>query len=479
MKDITIVLLGDSEINYANIPLNVGLVRGDSQNFELLLKNVKTKYITFVKTDDELADNYFNLISSKVLEDFDCCFINYNLDCVSDDVKILTNEKELSNNIPYYGSYIWNYIFKTEIFKNMLNYKVDSEFNKQVDSMYVKRTAIGQVIYNHKVSSNSYLSNFCYRDIRQQVCLKNVIYVGGGCNGTFNGYISWIKNIGRCFGNDFEVTILYDAIPTITLNVFLKYFKCIKYNHEVDYLCERLLLTHSTYYYKKNIFALESNYMFIHASMGDYQEARRYKDDIYNRYIAVSQFAAKKAVGYFPTDNIEYLLNPFVIDEDLLKPHLKLVSAQRSAPVKRPERIEILASIFDELEIPYTWNVFMDKNENTNKNGLIYRRRVVNPLPYVADADYFVLLSDSEALPYSALEALTLNTKVIVTPLESFKELGVVDNDNGYVIPFEYFEPENKDKLIEIVKKVYSNKEKEFNYKYDSSLYDGYRDIFK
>ena len=38
--------------------------------------------------------------------------------------------------------------------------------------------------------------------------------------------------------------------------------------------------------------------------------------------------------------------------------------------------------------------------------------------------------------------------------LEAFDELGIVDGEHGRIIPFEYFEPENKDKLVELIKKI-------------------------
>lgn len=192
----------------------------------------------------------------------------------------------------------------------------------------------------------------------------------------------------------------------------------------------------------------------------------------------MSKIAAIKAKGYFPTDNIEYIYNPFKLDNTLLKPHLRLTSAQRHSDIKRPERIEIVADVLKELDIPFTWNVFTDKNENTNKDGVIYRRRVPNPLPYIQDSDYFVLLSDSEALGYCVLEALALNTKVLVTPLEAFDELGVVDGENGFIIPFEYFEPENKNKLAKVLLKAYKEKTKEINYCFAEEMYKGYHDLF-
>ena len=479
MKDVTVVILGSMDFDYKNLPFNVSVIGTIDNNIDEVLKKVTTKYVTFIKYGDIISDDYFRYIAFKCKSDFDCCFINYTLDCIDEGIKILTNEKELLVNKPYYGSYIWSYIFKTDLLIKMSKLVILEKYNETVDLEFKNIVSIGKVIYTHKTNEKPFLNFFCYKDVRRGISIKNAIYVGGGCNGTFNGYISWIKNMGRCFKDEFDIVIIYDAIPDKTLRDFSKYFKCIKYSSEVDYLCERLLLTYSTYYYKKNIFTVESNYMFIHGNMSDYQNPRHYDDDIYTKYFGVSKISAQKAKGYFPTNDIGYIINPFKLDEDLVKPHLKLVSAQRSTPIKRSERIEILAQIFDELDIPYTWNVFTDKNENTNKNGVIYRRRLSNPLPYVKDADFFVLLSDSEACPYSALEALALNTKVIVTPLEAFEELGVVDGENGIVIPFDYFEPENKEKLVDSVRRICELKEKEIHYVFDETLYDGYRGVFK
>ena len=159
-------------------------------------------------------------------------------------------------------------------------------------------------------------------------------------------------------------------------------------------------------------------------------------------------------------------------------PHLKLVSAQRSSDEKKASRIEAIAGILDEENIPYTWNVFTDKNEGTNKGGLIFRERTINPYPYIKDSDYFVLLSDSEACPYVIIEALELKTKVVVTPLEAHKELGVND-ENSITIPFDYFNEENKEKLREIVLKMYQEKDRSFNYNYSSDMYRGYASLLK
>lgn len=483
MNRITIILLGNCDVNkYTGKFKNyIDFEYADSTNIKDKICNVTNKYVAFIKEGDEVKENYLDTLFIRAQKDFDCCYINNSINYeYSKNRKILTSEIILSGYKPYYGEYLWNFVFKAELLIKLMDAPYDkSKFNELVDMYFYNTKAIGEVLYYHNPNNKSYIDNFYYCDVKEEVKVKNAIYVGNGCRGTFNGYISWVKNIGRCFAKDYEITILYDEISDLNMKLFSEYFKCVKVDNSKNYLCDRLLVTYSTYYYPRNLLVLEENYMFIHGNMSDYPNARHYKDDIYTKYLGVSKISAEKAKGYFPTDNIEHLYNPFVLDKKLVKPHMTLVSAQRSTPIKKSERIEILASVFDELEIPYTWNVFTDKNENTNKNGVIYRKRLANPLPYVQDADYFVLLSNSEALPYGIVEALSLNTKVVVTPLEAFTELGVVDGENGIVIPFEYFEPENKEKLIEVVRRIYAFKNKSISYEFDSSLCDGYKEIFK
>ena len=81
-------------------------------------------------------------------------------------------------------------------------------------------------------------------------------------------------------------------------------------------------------------------------------------------------------------------------------------------------------------------------------------------------------------MPYCVMEAISVNTKVIVTPLEAYDELGIVDGDNGFIIPFDYFEESNKTKLVSLIKKIYKEKEKEMKYKLKESLWKDYNKIF-
>ena len=110
--------------------------------------------------------------------------------------------------------------------------------------------------------------------------------------------------------------------------------------------------------------------------------------------------------------------------------------------------------------------------------GLIYRTPILNPLPYIQDADYFVQLSDIEACSYASLEALCLNTKLIVTPLDCYNFQNA-DYTNSYMIPFELFEEENKENLRLVVKEIYINKDKKMEYHLDTSLFDEYYNLLK
>ena len=81
-------------------------------------------------------------------------------------------------------------------------------------------------------------------------------------------------------------------------------------------------------------------------------------------------------------------------------------------------------------------------------------------------------------MPYCVMEALSVNTKVIVTPLGAYDELGIVNGKNGFIIPFEYFEESNRKKLVNLVKKIYKEKEKEVKFNIKESLWKEYNNIF-
>ena len=477
MKDLTLIIVGKNVDTRESD--NVEFIYTDGSNIKSLINIARGKYIAFIREEDKIAKDYLRLILKETKKEFDSCFINYIVEYnYKKNINFSVNESELSKNKPYFKDYYWSYIFNKKKLKEIIDINDPNEFNKKVDELFKVTTAIGEAIYYHNPWGKKHIKDFVYSGVKNTNISKNLIYVGDGCSGLFNGYVSWVKNIGRCFGKEYEITLLFDHIEPSVYDYLSKYFRCISRCDDTNYCCDRLLVTYSNYYYPKNIVALEENYMFIHGNMSDYKNTRVFYDNIYTHYVAVSKISKEKAKGYFPTDNIEYVINPFKLEKELLMPHLTLTSAFKYSDVKRPDRVEAFAKILDELEIPYTWNIFTDQKENTNANGLIYRKRVANPIPYIKDSDYFVLLSDSEAMPYCIMEALSVNTKVIVTPLEAYDELGIVNGVNGFIIPFNYFEEKNKKKLVSLIKKIYKEKDKKFRYKLKETLWKDYNNIF-
>ena len=208
-----------------------------------------------------------------------------------------------------------------------------------------------------------------------------------------------------------------------------------------------------------------------------YEASARFVDDIYDRYIAVSKIARDTAYGYFPTNNIEYIYNPFTYNKKKIKPHMRLISAIRNAPEKGMDRIKKAASILDKEKIPYTWSVFTDIVE-ANQGGLIFINCVTNVIDYISDSDYLVQFSRTEALSYSLTEALCSKTKIITTDIPAIHELNVVDKENGIVIPLEYFNEGNEELLKNKLLEAYNLKDKKIDYEYSKNRFIDYNTVF-
>lgn len=458
---LTVFVIGNKKINckYNNVLIkNVEKINIDEIN------KYNSLYISFINSDDDIKDNYFDLVIDKLKDNPDSIFLNYFVNYnYSREPKINKDINNLKERVPKKHDYIFSYVYKKDLFLKFIN--------NYEDKIFEKRDVINAIVYIHnpKYKEEKVFDLMLNKEVIKK---KNIIYMDWYCNGTFNGYITWLINLGKSFKNK-KIAILYSKITDVTYKRFSKYFDMLEYSNMYDYVCESFIDTYSTYFYPINIYSTKQSSIFIHGIMSDYPNACRYKEDIYDKYIAVSKIARDSAYGYFPTDEITYIYNPYIVNKNIGR-ELKLISTMRNSKIKGFDRIKILASVLDELKIPYTWQVFTDIKEE-NKGGLVFRDRVEDVTPYLIDADYLVHLSSSEAFSYSILESLCLKTKLVVTPLPMLKEVNINKN-NAIVIPFEYFD--DKEKLKEVVRKMYKMKDKKFKYNYPSSKYSRYNDVF-
>ena len=469
MKNIilTTYIIGNKKIDLPDIPNNVEILKYTNDNE---IKNAKGKYISFIDSEDSISNNYFDVILNNIKNNkFDIAYINNEVNYnYKRKLKTRHTNEGIPNIVPIYNPYIWNYVYKKELIPKLLDYSINLDDIKT-------RIFIPDVIYFH--NPNRIPTKVLHMPTtRRTIHYKNIVYLEDSCNIGFNGYITWLNQIIKAFPK-LDITLIYTQMNQGTLNRFKKYFRCLEYNQNINYTCDKLITTYSTYFYPTNIYSLEGNYIFIHGNMSDYERSRRFYDDIYDRYIAVSKIAQTCATGYFPVDKVDFIYNPYVHESDKIRPHLKLVSALRNAPEKGMDRIKQVAKILDEEDIPYTWQVFTDVLE-PNQGGLIYRQGIPNVIEYIADSDYLVQLSSSEALAYSFVEALSSGTKLIATDLPALKELDVEEGKSIFTLPFDYFKEENKELLKDKILEAYNKKDIKFKYKYDKSRYQEYKDIF-
>lgn len=468
LKTWTIVFVNCK--NYFNVESEyVEILVTDLNNFFDTVSKATGKYISFIFNDDTVSSNYVDILLNKSFEEFDCCFINYseNIKLEKENV-INTNPEYLITLKPYGYEYLWSYLFKTEIFRKILSFGINENFNSNIDDIVLNMSCVEDIVYYHNNLDDLVLIDNCpYSFNRRTEYYKNVFYVNDSLSGSFSGIITWLKNIGILFGKDYELTILFDVGYEGTVNDMSKYYKLVARDKGVNYICDSFITTYLTYNYPKNIFYNKMSTCFIHGIM---TEDDCLFPDLYDRYIAVSETCAKSVKYGFLTDKpVEFIHNPVVVDKSIIKPHLKLVSTTRIESIKGLERSKKLAAILEEEGIPFTWNVFTEdyysEGRNlVNSNGFIYRKAVGDVLSYINDSDYLVLLSDSESFCYSVLESLIINKKVVVTPCDVYKEIGVVEGENAIMIPFEYFDDSNKEKLREKALEIYNEKNKEIKY---------------
>ena len=129
--------------------------------------------------------------------------------------------------------------------------------------------------------------------------------------------------------------------------------------------------------------------------------------------------------------------NPLIVNP---KKALLFVSATRIPARDKGEntdRMLLLARKLEEAKIPYLWFNFSDAPLKNAPKNLVNVGTMQDLQPYISKADYLIQLSDHEGFGMSVLEALVSGTAVLCTEFETVHELGVVDGENGYIVPFD------------------------------------------
>lgn len=246
------------------------------------------------------------------------------------------------------------------------------------------------------------------------------------------GIETWMYNLCLALRDYYDVTLMFDGADINQLAKFYPYVKMEQVDSSKKYEADVVINNSNWVLFPKNITA-NTIYTIIHC---DYKEAIklgiRPMLEPNHKFVCIMDFAMKNFVEMFHAecDVIEGLCIPNK------KPHkiLHLVSCSRLSGEKGGMRMKRFMQELREKGVRFDWKIFT--NDVFQLQSEFPEVTIMKPQmdvsDYMADADYLVQLSDTEALCCSVREALTYGTPVIVTDIPAFEY--VVDGKMGYKV---------------------------------------------
>lgn len=281
-----------------------------------------------------------------------------------------------------------------------------------------------QFIWTHYLKGEPY-SNI--EIVEPMIKTQVAIYIQN--TNSIGGIETFILHFASIMRKYYDIVLM---INNVTPELRARYSKLIKVvSADRELACDTLLLMRIIDEMPKNVHFRRSVRM-CHACRT--AEWLHIKDDS-DLVVCVSEIS-KKSFGK-EAERALVIHNPIVKTD---KKALFLVSATRIPAMDKgynEKRMLQLAEKLNDANIPFLWFNFSDGSINNAPKGFVNVGIFQGCQEFIAKADYLVQLSDAEAYSYSILEALVNNTAVIVTPFESAKEQGVVDGQNGYIVPFD------------------------------------------
>lgn len=260
----------------------------------------------------------------------------------------------------------------------------------------------------------------------------------------------WLRNF-------FDVTILYCTGDKERLKKMEKLVKIEKYEEGKTYECDIFIRNSVWGIIPQNIKAKRmiemrhANYKWLLDNGYLYQQ---YKDMGIKEIVGCGEYVSQmshEALGDNPT-TIKNILLPRKETHKILH----LISCTRIDAHKGWNRMIRLMQMLRSAGIKFEWNIFTNSSMcKCDYDEVHVHKQRYDIWDYLADADYTVLLSDSEGLPYTIQESLQYQVPCIVTDVGGCTEL-IKDGVNGYVVPLDMNFDVNK--LLNIPKcKEYDN----------------------
>lgn len=276
------------------------------------------------------------------------------------------------------------------------------------------------------------------------------------------GIETFIYSFCKQMSKYYDITVVCNSIAIEQQGRLVEICPVVKNNPSVPIFCDTLIVNSIGEQIPRNI-SFKKSVQMVHCTKQNNWRVPQDRDAIVN----VSH-ASKDSFGEEAKNGI--VIHNLTVPERTHKA-LLLVSALRVGAEDKQgndQRCIKFAHMLEQAGIEYMWLYFGNKPMRNAPENMIYGGLKQNIKPYIAKADYLVQLSGTEAFSYSLLESLELQTPVIVTPLEQNKDMGIIDGENAYIVPFEV-EGFDVKKILKIPK---------FEYKHDNaSIVKQWRDL--
>lgn len=262
--------------------------------------------------------------------------------------------------------------------------------------------------------------------------LKNVIYFPSFY--IVGGVETYCYEMALKYGNDFDITIVYQSGDPKQMQRLREVCRVIKFNDGDKIICDVFIFG-----WGWDILDSVEAKEYVQTYHADFK-ARGISPCMDKRVTRRYGVAENTTVGIrenFPIE-VETMYNPYTPKKP--RKVLNLISATRLSPDKGYSRMLKLADALEEADIPYLWTIYTDKQKDTGHPSMVCLPPRLDILDFIANADYLVQLSDSEGYSYSIVEALSVGTPVICTEFGVAGEQGVVNGKTGFILPFDMSE---------------------------------------
>ena len=256
----------------------------------------------------------------------------------------------------------------------------------------------------------------------------------------YGGVETFLYNLCWWLRNYFDVTVIYCNADGTRLNKMRKLVKVKKYNEQDKFEFDIVIRNSVWGVIPDKIYSKENRYIEMrHANYKFLLD----KGLLYSQYHEWDRTNDIVGCGKFVSQMSREVLhdNPTTIKNILLPRKqtnkiLRLISCTRLDSQKGWGRMQQLMKMMRDEGIKFTWDIFTNSPQRCDYEEVHFWSARYDIWDYLANADYTVLLSDSEGLSYTVQESLQYQVPCIVTDVGGNAEL-IKDGINGYLVPLD------------------------------------------